>query len=225
MAGQPGFTQGPYVADNTIRWSEDGRPYVMLSTGQRHYLPPVAVGGSSDPRLREWARSQGSTQENPTGGIPGGGFVRGAGEWNSETGQYEQPWNGGNLLSLAALGTIAGSYGIPALLSEPTVAEEVAGVAAAGTPGAAGAAGGGTLGRVLSGAGSAANRTLGLRDYLGLGLAGAGLANGLRTPPAQKGLEEMLGLATDRVNSSRPLFDALQAMAYADLPSYAKGGQ
>ena len=85
--------------------------------------------------------------------------------------------------------------------------------AAASAPGAAGglgaALGGGSLlGKVLTG----------LKNYLPLGLAGVSAYKGLTQGPtdAENQLNEILGIAKNRVSASEPLFNELNASAMGD---------
>lgn len=110
----------------------------------------------------------------------------------------------------------------------PSAQAVPASVAMNAVPGAATSAGIGGTAAGVGGAGSAISRFLGdgnLRDLAGLGVAGLGAVNGLRTPSATASLERMLGLAEQRVTDSKPLFDALNTMAMAGLPKYARGEQ
>lgn len=91
-----------------IAWDPQGRPYrtYLLDgpwgrAGERTYVSPAEVSPSntSDPRLLQWAA---------THQAPGGGFLHGRGVWNDDTGQWDQPINGGNLMSLGVGGFIGG---------------------------------------------------------------------------------------------------------------------
>src|SRR5437667_381671 len=81
-------------------WVEAGsnKPYTIDQNpfssryGKKTYLPPRAI----DPY-------------GPSG-APAGGFLHGAGEWNSDTGQFDQHLNGGNLLSLGVGATMAAPF-------------------------------------------------------------------------------------------------------------------
>lgn len=92
-----------------LQWSADGKPYFMMSNGSRLYLPPAAMTGDllNDPR------AQAFIQANPQ---PRGGFLHGSGEWDSQTGTWQQHLNGGNLLALGvgsamAAPFVAGAFG------------------------------------------------------------------------------------------------------------------
>ena len=106
----------PIVDYNDIRWDERGSPFWMTASGKRHFLPPIIAGQYRDnPRLLQWAQSQGVTAEKPSGNVPGGSFLRGRGEWNTDEGQYDRPLNVGNLASLGIGGAIAAPFLLPAL--------------------------------------------------------------------------------------------------------------
>ena len=138
------------------------------------------------------------------------------------------------LVGGSALGSLGSGGGATATLGPSTPANIAATTAAttAGGPAApaaltlgAGKMGAGVLPNIATTAATTALKGGGstVGKILGLGAAGLGLANSVRQPPANKQLEDLLGIATDRVNSSKPLFDALQAMATAGLPTYARG--
>lgn len=160
---------------------------------------------------------------------------------------------GGASAASAAGGALpnSGASLIPA--ASASVPQAVAGTASAGVPFAAGTTAAGLLPntgdalipaasrsvpQAATSAASAATahngqsllqQLLGDHNRLGnaaaLGLGGLNAVNSLRQPAANDDLKKMLGLAEDRVNSSKPLFDALQTMALAGMPTYAKGGQ
>lgn len=170
-------------------------------------------------------------------------------DWKYRSGDARNPghlydthdgWDTG--LNLAAGALMA--YGVPLALAGPTAAAPTAaeqatnaGGTSAGLPepgdwtnGTNTVFGSGIDGTtapiaMAGNAGSAISRYLGnnWQNIAGLGLAGVGAANQMRTPPAQANLERVLGLAEDRVNKSAPLFDALNRMALAQLPDYTKG--
>jgi hypothetical protein len=109
--------------------------------------------------------------------------------------------------------------------------------ASAGLSGASGASAAGGIGsRIASVAGSGAGSGVGggsslLKDILGtyvpIGLSGVQAVRGLTQgpPKAQQDIERLLKMAEGRVNQTQPLFDALNAMAMAQMPAYSRGGK
>lgn len=144
MAADPIDWQQP------IQFDASGKPFVITQSGKRNYLPPAVAGQSGDPRAVAWAAAQGysitrDASGNATGvndsSVPTGGFARSRGEWNPQTGQYDQG------LNMSGLGG--------AILGGATVAPMVLGAAGIGplatasggsASGASGAVGGTELG-------------------------------------------------------------------------------
>lgn len=91
---------------------------------------------------------------------------------------------------------------------------------AGGAAGAAGAGGAGTAAKGLANGGGLLNDIL--TKYVPLGLAGFSAAKGFQTPAANKDLEDVIGMAKNRVTQSEPLFQALNRMAMNGLPNSAK---
>lgn len=258
------------LTEQGVQWDPSGKPYYNTSDGKRDYIPPVAAAQyRDDPRMQQFATQFGVNAEHPSGNIPGGGLLHQRGVWNSQKGQYDQPIDWGNLMSMgvggfltgglldafaapaaggsaAAGGTSAGASGASGgLLPGITTPMQVAAPAYAGTAGMSaadvaggmlgGAGAGATAAGATAGAGAASggsgllNSILkGLKDYgpiAGLGLAGANAVRGLTQgpPAANEDLKRILGLAEGRVNATEPLFQALNAMATAQLPKYSKG--
>lgn len=210
-----------------LQYDEQGRPfYATPDHPQRRYVSPVAMGTGQRP-------------EDTTS------IFHKRPEWNAESGQWDTPFDWGNLLNIG-VGAGLGAGVIDAAMAAGGGAAGAGGGAAASASGPTGlygavppavashgvsaglGAGAGTAANI---AGNAANSFLGgdkgsmLRNILGLGTAGLGALNSMRQPQANKQIEDMLGIATDRVNSSKPLFDALQSMAMQGLPTYAKGNK
>ena len=131
-----------------------------------------------------------------------------------------------NALAPAAAATLGPST--PANIAATTAATAAGGPAAPAGIAALGGAGAGVGANIAKNAANSfldGDKTSKIRELLGLGAAGAGLLSGMRTPPANKQIEELLGISTDRVKSSEPLFDALQAMSLAQMPKYTRGEQ
>ena len=141
-------------------------PYYKTSDGKKAFVPPVAAAQyRDDPKMLAWAKSQGATlatdPEGITSGssVPRGNLLRSRGTWNSQTGQYDQPINWGNLASIGIGTAIAG----PALMS----AFGGGGGAIAPT-----AAGSGTAAGTTAAAGGSAMAALSARDWIDLALFG-----------------------------------------------------
>jgi len=103
------------LVNEGVQWDDQGRPFYHTSDGHRDYIPPVvAAQYRDDPRMLHWAQSQGATlADSPHGittgtSVPGGGFLHGRGQWDSQQGRYEQPINWGNLAS-AGIGAAIGA--------------------------------------------------------------------------------------------------------------------
>jgi hypothetical protein len=105
-----------------------------------------------------------------------------------------------------------------------TAGANMAGTLGSGLGGSAAAnilknvAGGG--GNKLTDSSSLLNTILG--KIAPLGLAGLSAFKGFQTPPAQSQLNDVIGTAKHRVDASEPLFNALNKMAYSQLPDYTK---
>lgn len=136
-----------------VQWTPDGRPFYATSDGLRDFIPPVAaIQYQDDPKMVQWARSQGadidySDPNNPkfiSSGAPGGSFFTKRGEWNSLNGVYDQGTDWGNVLSLVIAGAITAGVATAALGG--TAAAQTAVDAALATGSAeTGAAAGGVL--------------------------------------------------------------------------------
>jgi hypothetical protein len=246
----------PYTPlDQTrVLWDEQGKPYWASTDGRsRHYIPPIVAGQyRDDPRMLAWAASQGVTEDDPNGNVPGGGFLRGRGQWDSEQGKYTQPINGGNLLS-AAVGAmigapwIAGAMGGGAAAAPSASASGAAGgvipsssiptsalmggpsAASAGLTAGAGAGGAAGAANALANGGSALANGGGLLnkilDWAPVGAAAFGAGRQLLQgpPDAQQNLERILKMAEGRVNASQPVFDQLNTFVQSRMPNYVKG--
>jgi hypothetical protein len=116
----------PILNYHDIRFDESGRPYYTTQSGQRSYLPPAIAGQSGNPRAVQWAESQGYRLTRDASGaatgvqdssVPTGGFTRSRGEWNPQSGQYDQGLNmsglGGAILGGATVAPMAlGALGV-----------------------------------------------------------------------------------------------------------------
>lgn len=206
----------PYDAPDykTIYWDERGSPYWMTAGGKKNYIPPItAAQYHDDPKMLAWAKSKGASIDyvkgedgNMTVGpggvtntsVPGQGILHKGGTWNSEKGQYDTPFDFGNLMSMIVGGTMAA----------PLLAGALGGGAAAGATGAGGeaAAGGGAA----AGAGTLASSTIaplagatpaGIASGTGMAAGGAGgasMAGGsilgkLTSPDALSSYADILG--------------------------------
>jgi hypothetical protein len=119
----------------------------------------------------------------------------------------------------------AGMLGVGPLAGSGAGAGAGAGTASAGA-GSAGAGAGAAGTAAAAGGSSLLSKILtGIKDYgptaLGVTSAVKGLTDG--RPPAEDQLNEILKMATGRVQASEPLFQALNRMASAQLPKYTRG--
>lgn len=152
----------PYDAPDytKVLW-ESGKPYWLTASGKKMFIPPLtAAQMREDPKAQAWAKSQGVNidyQTDPTtgqvtvgpGGVtntatPSGGLIHQRGEWNSETGQFDQGIDWGNIMALGVGGAIAAPFVAGALAGAGGGAASGAGASGAGAA-AGGAAAGGTL--------------------------------------------------------------------------------
>lgn len=143
----PGYD--PISDYSQVLYDERGNPYWTTRSGKRHFIPPLVAAQSSDPRLKSWAQQQGTTiTPGPNGAQvtdesrPGGGLMHGAGRWNPQTGQWDQPLNKALIGGIVAGGALAA----PAIAGALTGGAGAAGAGAAGSAGAAGAVGAGGAG-------------------------------------------------------------------------------
>lgn len=185
-----------------------------------------------------WARVGGGRVSNPNqlsdhvrailgSSLPDGYDVSNDGEivYTNKTPALRQATMGAlPIASVQALGLIPGVGGSAGSAATAGGVPNMAG--AAGLPGGAmyGAAasapgGAGGIGSALAGGGSMLGKVLtGLKNYLPLGLAGISAFKGLTQGPtdAENRLNDILGIATNRVNASEPLFNELNAAAMND---------
>lgn len=119
----------------TVLWAANGSPYWKTASGGKVYITPaVAMQYFDDPKLLSWARSKGFYIDNgraglnqqPTvdaqgvvhqpanpihGSAPSGGLWRETGTWNGQTGEWDQPLDWGNIMSLAIGGGLTAGLG------------------------------------------------------------------------------------------------------------------
>jgi len=171
------------LTNQGVQWDAQGKPYYNTSDGLRSYIPPISAAQyRDDPKMLAWAKAHGASittgangQLNVQSGAPEGGFWHGNGEWDSQTGQYDQPFNWGNLLSLGIGGAIAA----------PLVAGALGGSAAgagagSGAADAAGSAAGGVgLGETGAATGLAGSGLGGAAGAGGVGIGETGATTGL----------------------------------------------
>lgn len=144
-----------------VLWDASGRPYFNYpgSAAGKYFISPVeAAGTSMDPKLTAWAQQMGAsiTQDanapggatvQETGAQQGGGLLHDSARWDPAQGKYVTPWSGSKIGSLIVGSTIAAPFvasglgigaggstvaGGSSAAVEPSVAGEVAGVAAHG---------------------------------------------------------------------------------------------
>lgn len=127
-----------------VHWDSSGRPYSLIpSTGKKKYIAPDSALYSLDPRLRAWAQQMGASTdtsgpvERVDTGAPKGGLVRTGGQWNYDTGEWEQGLNWGALIPLGVATGVLGGAGIAALPGVGGAATTgITGAKAAALPGA-----------------------------------------------------------------------------------------
>lgn len=211
---------------SAVQRDDQGRLYTTIADGSKSYVPgtPPKDGALSS---YTWNYKTGQWEKQTDWGSIIG-MLAAAGIPAASLSGLIPAVAGGNAAAgggLAADGTLATAS--PAWASPTATSAAMNGLAAnAGASQGIGAGVGAGVGAGLgAGAGAAASGgAAGIAKTLAaLGLGGAAAINGFRTPPAQQGLEDMLGLAKSRVTSSEPLFNALQSMAYKGLPDYSKG--
>jgi hypothetical protein len=238
------------LTEQGVQWDPQGRPYYNTSDGRRDYIPPVvAAQFRDDARMQAWAKAQGATLASDPGGItagssvPGGGYLHGRGEWDSEEGRYRQPINGGNLLATgigAAIGApwLASALGPGATAaagSNASIEGVLAGNAAidsAITSGLAGvgtvspvAAGGASLGKKLWDAVTSPGGIASLASLVPVALAatrGSGTS-----PDAQADLDQarrLSAITEARMRRVDPLHEAVTQLAFGRLPTRSRDG-
>lgn len=169
-----------------VLWDDKGPYNADPVTGAKHYIPPMtAVEMTDDPRVVAWGQSKGASYDpnNPaatTAGAPSGGLFSSRGQWNDQTGQYDQGINWGNILSLVVAGTLTAGIA-DAIMGAPagTAAQALTtGVAPDGT--AIADAGTATLlPSTTIGTGALAPITGGTGSALSGGISGGGVLNTL----------------------------------------------
>lgn len=220
-------TPTPSGARGGLQYDERGRPYYVTADGQRNYVSPVAMGAEPSPD------ETGVFHSRP--------------EWNQESGDWETPFDWGNLLNvgvggllgagaLSAAGAFGGAGGgtvsASPLLSEGGAA---AGLPTAGmTPGLIGGAGIGAGAGTGMGVGGAA----GMGAGAGAAAAGGGLADVLKRlgltagmmgigkaiggggqTPIPPEIQQILDLQKQRMQLQNPLFEAISRLAMSRLPT------
>lgn len=147
----------PYDApDYSVVLWDNGKPYWKTASGGKTYIPPLVAAQMRDnPRAQAWAAQQGvqiqygGTDEQPTvqnitnNAAPGGSLFHERGQWNPETGEWDQPINWGNIASLAVGGFIA-APAVAALAGSGAAGSGAAGTGAA-TSGTSAGVGSGSL--------------------------------------------------------------------------------
>lgn len=191
----------PYVPlDQTrVLWDEKGKPYWASQDGrQRHYIPPiVAAQYRDDPRMLQWAQSQGFS--NGADGMtiaPGAGAggnrpldFRSSRQWDPRTGEYDTDFDWGDIVTLAAGGVIGagaasaiggasagGSAAAPSAASSSVLPSTP--IMATAAPTSATTVGGGVSGAMSGGSAGAGGggwlSQLGSRNVLGAASRGLG---------------------------------------------------
>ena len=231
-----------------IRWDERGpyRVYLMdgpgYKAGEKTYVPPAEAVASDDPKLKAWGEQNGA---------PGQSFLRNRGNWDSDTGSWEQGLNWTNILSAAtgaAIGgpALAGALGGGGGAAAPAAAAGGAlpsssipvGTAMAATPATAGMAAGGSAG-VGSVAPAAAGLPSGGNSLTNFLKNNAGALAGIGIPAVASALggsggggnaemlpelQRLLAMAEARTRRADPLHQAAVQMAFGALPTYGRQG-
>lgn len=198
-----------------LQYDAQGRPYYVLANGERSYVSPAAMGGQAP------ADTTGILHKRP--------------QWNQQTGQWETPFDWGNLLNIGTAAALTGGAA-NALMSGggPTMASTAANTAAnlpAGAVTGAGAAAGGA-GAVAGGAGAASSLPSWVKPAVAFGgplamramRSGPGDGSGSNGPGGSSGdvsgqLQQLIQLLIDRANRTTPVHEAAMRMATRMSPS------
>lgn len=119
---------------NGMQYDEQGRPYFLTQDGQRSYVSPVAMG-------------QKPPEDNT-------GIFHSAPQWNQHSGNFETPFDWGNLLSMGVAGGLgAGAASAAGLFGGGASAGGSAASAAGGSPMAGGMLPGASANGLIGGSG------------------------------------------------------------------------
>src|SRR3990167_6488624 len=102
--------------DQVGAYHDNGQPAYWIEAGTGKPYKYKTVNGVEDRSQKLYLSPQAMGNYEDTG-KPEGGFFHGGGEWNTETGEWDQPFNWGNLMSLGVGGAIAAPVVGPALMS------------------------------------------------------------------------------------------------------------
>ncbi len=210
-----------------LQW--DGtKPYYDLNSGGKQYLSPAeamgiqqaakADGTPVDPRVTAYLG--GASPE--TGGTSGptSSLFKNAGEWNPDTGKFDQSINWGNIMAM----------GVGGAMAAPLIAGAVAGGAAGGGSAAAGggaATGGGVVGGGLGTGALGVGATVpgaGMATGVGMGSTGGSLLSGIGTSLVKGGVSKALSgyaqsAAGNREAANNDNLKMAQAMLERDAQS------
>lgn len=263
----------PILNYRDIRFDAQGRPFYLTQSGRQSYMPPsqaaqaaglfitdpsqraavlASAGFSPDTvaKLTAYAQSGGVTAQNPTGSVPDATFAKSRGEWNPQTGQYDQHMGsslkgaiiGGSALGgIAAASALAGAAGGGAAGS--TVAPGVVNLAtpastAAAAPIAPAAAAAGTHAATAAAPSFASRLSSLVHDpkklislaalipSLARSLGGGGNGSGFGSGDLGGIGDEItknLAMQRERMQQAQPAFDALVQQAYGQTPSAYRG--
>ncbi len=167
-----------------VYYEANGQPYWKKVGGGKQYIPPAtAMSMTNDPKALSWARSQGyyidggqtGSSQQPTvdasgnvqqapspvhGTPPSGGLLHNSGTWNSQTGQWDQGLDWGNILSMVVAGTITAGVA-SAMMGGGAAADAAANTAASTGSVDAGIQAGATASSAGAGTGAAASAEAG----------------------------------------------------------------
>lgn len=215
---------------NGMQYDERGRPYFLLQDGSRSYVSPVAMGEQPPP-------------DNT-------GIFHKAPEFNQHSGNFETPFDWGNLLSMGVAGGLgagaasaAGLFGggagagsaasaAPAASAGPTAAGAgtlashsilpAGAMTGATVPGAAASGGGGMGGLLKSLVPGMSDGGFDVNDITKLLPLLAHFLGGGSGPNQQQ--EDIQNLTMQRMNAQNPLFEAASRLAFSRMPDSATQG-
>ncbi len=213
----------------TVLW-DNGKPYWRTAKGGKIFIPPMSAAQiRDDPKAMAWARAQGVNIDYQTdeagnvtvgeGGVtntatPGGSLFRNRGEWNSDTGDFDQSLNWGNILSMVIAGTITAGVASAAMGGGAAAEAAVSTALTTGSAEAGVAAAAPLASTALLGTGAAAALPAGIASGTSAAGLGASLAGGAAA--AGGGAAASGGLA--------PLASTPTSMAGLTLPAGVPSG-
>lgn len=221
-----------------VQWDASGKPYYKTSDGMKDYIPPItAAQYHDDPKMLAWAKAHGSVytpgKDGQAGTITndstnGGDFFHHRSEWNSESGDYENNFDWGSVLTLAVAGFLTAGVATAMLGGGPAAQTAVDTALASGSPEAGAAAAGVTTSTAISGAegGALASSTIAplagaLPAVAPSGAVASGLAGGVGAGVGVGETGASTGLASTTGLQSTPGVGLGEMTATTGLPSTA----